>query len=53
MMGEDRSLRVTVGQVGERRATPLAAGRACLSLVKADGIVTIRVSPKATTPAPP
>lgn len=42
-LGDDEYLRVTVGQVGERRvATPLARGAGVISsLVRADGIVLI------------
>lgn len=42
-MGEDEFMRVTLGQVGERVvATPLSRGAGVImSLVKADGIVTI------------
>ena len=49
-MGEDEFMRVTLGQVGERVvATPLAGGAGVImSLVKADGIVTIPASPRAT-----
>ncbi|MEZ4661922.1 MAG: molybdopterin-binding protein [Caldilineaceae bacterium] len=51
-LGEDEFMRVTVGRVGERVvATPLGGGAGVLmSLVKADGIVTIPRSLRATTP---